>query len=255
MAFRPPSTNLPPWEDARDEIFVSHQPTAGEFRFDEQVARVFPDMLRRSIPGYGALLELIGVLASCVVTHESRVYDLGCSLGAVSLSIRHALGSRCATILAVDNSEAMVRRCREFVEADSATVPVEVHCNDVTTFPLEEASLIVSNFTLQFVPPDQRLRLLERARNALGSGGVFVLSEKVRASEGATPSLHPALHDAFRQANGYTQLELSRKRQALEHVLIADSEAEHEARLRQAGFEPEVWFRALDFVSWTARVR
>jgi len=236
----------------RDELFVNESPGSGEFRFDEAVARVFPDMLRRSIPGYQTLLELVGVLAQRVVSHDTRVYDLGCSLGAVSLSIRHALGARSAQIIAVDNSLAMVERCRAVVDADSALVPVEVMLGDVATFPLENASLIVLNFTLQFVAENERLAFLERAARALVPGGVLVLSEKVRGLDDEEEAKNQRLHDAFRQANGYSQLELGRKREALERVLVPDTIDQHEARLARAGLVPRQWFRALSFVSWIA---
>jgi tRNA (cmo5U34)-methyltransferase len=236
----------------RDDLFARTEPGPGEFRFDDAVAQVLPDMLRRSIPGYHALLELLGVLAARVVTPDSHVYDLGCSLGAVSLSIRHALGARQARIIAVDKSAAMVARCRDAVALDSGLAPVEVHEADVTEFPFEQASLIVLNFTLQFVAESERLGLLRRARAALGPAGVLVLSEKTRASSPEEELRLQSLHDAFRQANGYSELEMSRKRQALEQVLVADTVETHEARLRLAGFVPTVWFRSLHFVSWIA---
>lgn len=244
MSSSPPS--------ARDELFVRHAPGPGNFRFDAAVARVLPDMLRRSIPGYATLLELIGILAAQKVQHDTHVYDLGCSLGAVSLAIRHALGSRSATLIAVDQSEAMVERCRETIQADAAALPVEVRQADITELSFEPSSFIVLNFTLQFIPPEQRTPLLEKVAQALLPGGVLVLSEKTR---GATPTLdawHQHLHDAFRQANGYSQLELSRKREALEQVLLPDTTEEQEARLAHVGLTPYRWFQNLQFVSWVA---
>lgn len=236
----------------RDRLFTHTSPGSGAFRFDAAVARVFPDMLRRSIPGYTTLLELIGVLAAQIVQHETRVYDLGSSLGAVSLSIRHALGSRSAKIIAVDNSEAMVERSRELIDMDTAQVPVEVHHGDIADFPIENASLVVLNFTLQFLPVEVRAALLEKIHTALVPGGCLVLSEKVLTGRAPDDLWNQKLHDAFRESNGYSQLELSRKRQALERVLVPDSIDEHEARLVQAGFSPQPWFRALHFVSWVA---
>lgn len=239
----------------RDELFVHEGPGVGEFRFDDAVAQVLPDMLRRSIPGYATLLDLIGILARQRVAHGTNVYDLGCSLGAVTLSVRHALGARDARLVAVDLSPAMVERCRAVVDADGGQAPVEVLEADVAEVPLERASFVVFNFTLQFVPEERRLPLLERVRRALVPGGLVVVSEKIRAESEADEEWYRSLHDAFRQSNGYSLLELHRKREALERVLVPDSEAEHLARFAAAGFTARPLFRGLQFVSWALEVR
>ncbi|HSC85767.1 MAG TPA: carboxy-S-adenosyl-L-methionine synthase CmoA [Polyangiaceae bacterium] len=231
---------------ARDDLFTRTAPGAGEFRFDEAVARVLPDMLRRSIPGYHTLLELLGVLARDVVPAGGRVYDLGCSHGAVSAVIRGALGERTVRCVGVDSSPAMIDEARKNLAGFG---DIELHCADVRDFEPEPASLVVLNFTLQFVPPDERSQLLARWGAALDPGGILVLSEKVAEVDGRFAQLH----DAFREANGYSQLEMSRKRRALENVLIPDTVEEHEARLRGAGLEPRQWFRALHFVSFLAQ--
>lgn len=243
-------------DDRRDRIF--RDPPSGEFRFDDAVARVFPDMLKRSIPGYGTLVELCAVLAQRTVTPGSHVYDLGASHGAVTRAIRDALGPTDATIVAVDNSEAMVARCLEEWPAgknDGGLAEVRVELADVTRFPLERASLVVMNFTLQFLPPDERLALLVRIREALLPDGVLVLSEKTQSLDPDDEDFERRLHDSFRAMNGYTELEMARKREALERVLVPDSIELHEERLRDAGFRVQPWFRALQFVSWIATPR
>lgn len=247
MASRPPK-DLP---SATDRLFSRAEGAPSEFRFDEAVARVFPDMLRRSIPGYSALLHLIGVLASRVVKDGTTIYDLGCSLGAVSLSIRHAVGARDAKIFAVDSSEAMTDRCREISSADSGLCPVEVQCADMLDIDYEPASLIVLNFTLQFAPPAQRQEFLRRLAACLVPGGALVLSEKTATGTGAD-ALLAELHDAFRESNGYSRLELSRKREALERVLIPERADRYLDMLEAAGLTPLEWFRCLHFVSWVA---
>jgi tRNA (cmo5U34)-methyltransferase len=235
----------------RDVIFRGLAPAPGEFRFDEAVARVLPDMLRRSIPGYASLLELIGVVASTVVPHDGLVYDLGCSHGAVSLSVRHALGSRQARIVAIDNSPAMVERARALFDGDGSPLPVLVDCADVRDVEFAPCSLVVMNFTLQFVPPDERSAVLRRIYDALLPGGALILSEKTAdTTEG--PLSFTGLHDCFREANGYSRLEMARKRLALENVLLPDSVATHQGRLAELGFRSHLWFRALQFVSFLA---
>ena len=88
------------------------------FRFNERVARVFPDMLRRSIPGYAASIEAIGSLAARYVRAGTNCYDLGCSLGAATLAMRHGIDQPACRVVAVDASPAMIERCREALAED-----------------------------------------------------------------------------------------------------------------------------------------
>lgn len=251
MGSPPSKPPLPELTSERDQLFREDAPE--RFRFDDAVAKVLPDMLRRSIPGYSALLHLIGVLASQVVTPKSRVYDLGCSLGAVTLAVRHGVGPRETEIIAVDSSPAMVERCREIVSADSGLCPVEVIQADIVDFEISNASLVVLNFTLQFAPPEERAQILKRISSALLPGGLLVLSEKTTSGEQGLDAFWTKLHDAFRSSNGYSELEMARKREALERVLVPQTPASYEALLREVGLTPVEWFRCLNFVSWIGK--
>src|SRR5690606_32430124 len=182
--------------------------------------RVFPDMLRRSIPGYSTLLQLISVLSMEVVQSGTKVYDLGCSLGAVSLAVRHAVGARDTSIIAVDNSPAMVERCQEVISADSGLCPVQVLEGDIRSLQFSPCSLVVMNFTLQFVPIEERATILRRISDSLVPGGALVISEKTRSSD---QDFFTEMHDAFRSQNGYSQIAMSRKREALDKVLVPES--------------------------------
>lgn len=236
----------------RDTLYMSSERKGHDFQFDESVARVLPDMLRRSIPGYATLLQMTGVLAGHRLTEGARVYDLGCSLGAVSLAIRHAVGAKNIHIVAVDQSEAMVTRCREVMSADSALCPVEVIQGDIQRLQLEPCSMVVLNFTLQFVPRESRQEIISRIWNALAPGGCLILSEKTHPEHTSEAEFFTESHDAFRRSNGYSQLELSRKREALERVLISESSGAYRKMLTKAGFSTIEWFRCLYFVSWVA---
>lgn len=255
-------TGTPPLPSKKDTLFCDEERALGNFQFDEAVARVFPDMLTRSIPGYSTLLHLIGVHAAQDLPPTGDetggaapplIYDLGCSLGAVTLSIRHALGAREAKIVAIDSSSAMVKKCAEVIQADSGLCPVEVREGDITRLDLEPCSLVVLNFTLQFAPVDARQRILTHIFQRLAPRGSLILSEKTEPERRHETTFFHATHDAFRRQNGYSQLELSRKRLALEKVLIPESPEAYERRLTAAGFEAVRWFRCLQFVSWVAK--
>ncbi len=237
----------------RDDIYASPQEMLVDFAFDERVASVFPDMIRRSVPGYSEIIALLGLFAEQYAQPDSRLYDLGCSLGAATLSLRRRIIASGCTLIAVDNSEAMVERCRENIAHDLATTPVEVQCADIRDVEINNASVVVLNFTLQFLPDVERLALLQKIYHGLLPGGVLILSEKLRFSREEQQRFQEQLHLAFKRANGYSELEISQKRAALEEVLVPDTLQQHNERLHQAGFSQiEPWFQAFNFVSIAA---
>lgn len=237
---------------SKDDIFVDK--TGDEpFRFDATVADVFPDMLRRSIPGYEASLEAIGSLAARYVRDDTNCYDLGCSLGAATLAMRQGIRASGCRIVAVDNAPAMVERCTEIVETDRSAgreIPVEVIQGDVLDTPIEMASMVVLNYTLQFIAPERRKELIQRIADGLVGGGLLVLSEKVIDEDPQMEDLLFDLHHEHKRRNDYSALEVSRKRAALENVLIPETVLQHRDRLFRAGFaHAAVWLRHFNFVS------
>ncbi len=240
-------------EQRRDDIYARTHGHLVDFVFDERVARVFPDMIRRSIPGYDALLPLLGLFAENFAQPDSHCYDLGCSLGASTVALARHVDVPGCKIIAVDNAQAMVDGCRENIAAQLLAVPVEVHCADIRALAMERASVVVLNFTLQFLPPNERLALLRRVYRACLPGAVLVLAEKIRFDDPGRQAFAERMHLLFKQANGYSQLEISQKRSALENVLIPDSLAVHHARLQEAGFAAvHTWFQCFNFAAVAA---
>jgi tRNA (cmo5U34)-methyltransferase len=237
----------------RDEIFAEPRATPKPFRFDESVVRVFPDMVRRSVPCYRELVDLTGLMGAQFLLPGSRAYDLGCSLGAVTFSLsRH---SQCADLelIAVDKAPAMVRALADRMGPRELPSPVIPVCADLESVRIERASLVVLNLTLQFVPPRQRLPLLTRIREGLAPGGALILSEKVRFEDVFEQALLTQVHEGFKRANGYSELEISQKRAALEQVLIPDTPEIQRERLDAAGFGQVMqWFQCLNFMSYVA---
>jgi tRNA (cmo5U34)-methyltransferase len=243
----------------RDEIYAAPRDAIEPFRFDAQVARVFPDMIRRSVPGYATMVEMTGVIAGRHAQPGSRLYDLGCSLGAVTLAMRHTLQAGGCTIIAIDNSADMLGRAQELLAADTSAAaqqtPVQLHCEDIRDSAFSDASVVALNFTLQFIPPADRPGLLSRIAAGMRRGGVLVLSEKVRFSDAGEQARNDALHVEFKRAQGYSEMEIAQKRNALDNVLVPDTLEEHVARLRGAGFaEITPWFRCFNFLSIIARM-
>ncbi|MFI8610458.1 carboxy-S-adenosyl-L-methionine synthase CmoA [Pseudomonas sp. NPDC077649] len=240
-----------------DRLFAQPLAEVPDFVFNEDVVRVFPDMIKRSVPGYPTIVENIGVLAGQFAQPQTVLYDLGASLGAVTQALRRHVRVDGCRVIAVDNSPAMVARCSEYLHAQDAMfqelLPAEVIEADILAFELQSASLVTLNFTLQFIPPERRLELLTRIRQALLPGGALILSEKLRFEDAAEHELLTELHVAFKRANGYSELEIAQKRSAIEKVMLPDSLQQHRERLLAAGFSQVVpWFQCLNFASLVA---
>ena len=263
-------------QPTRDSLFAAPLGDASRFKFNQAVVDVFPDMLRRSIPGYESIITQSGLLAQRYAQPGTRLYDLGSSLGATALALRSALCERPVADLpepkalvkrhadkpgfeihAVDNSAAMIAESRKVITLDTSDfnrhIPVHVHEADLTEFPLDDASVVAMNFTLQFIAPGARNNLMTRIANSLLPGGALILSEKVCFDETTVNDLHIDMYHAFKSANGYSELEISQKRNALENVLVPDTLDTHQQRLKDAGFSHStVWFQCFNFASIVA---
>ena len=247
--------------DERDTLYSDPLAESGLFRFDDSVAQVFPDMIKRSVPGYATIVSMTGLLAGRYATPGSVLYDLGCSLGASSLAMRQNIRRQGCRIIAVDNSPAMLERCRNIIDTDDTNTHdtnthdtrVSLVCSDLQDVTIENASVVVLNFTLQFIPREARDNLIARVFRGLLPGGIMVLSEKVTFEDPHLDALNIDLHHQFKRANGYSDLEVARKRNALENVLLPETLARHRQRIAAAGFSScDVWFQCFNFASLIA---
>lgn len=241
------------FDSETDTVYANGNGTTEPFSFDDAVARVFPDMIRRSVPGYATIVPMIGLIAARFARPGTACYDLGCSLGAVTLAMRHSIPQPDCRIIAVDNAPSMIERCQHYIALDDAELAVELMCADIREIDYQPASVVALNFTLQFIPVAERAPLLRRLRESLEPGGALILSEKIAFADGEEQALHEALHRDFKRAQGYSEMEISRKRNALEEVLIPETLETHRQRLLDAGFtQVTLWQQSLNFVSLLA---
>jgi len=238
-----------PKRSNKDRVFAKPLSDVKAFEFNEDVTRVFQDMITRSVPGYELLLQMIALYASVFVRDKSNIYDLGCSLGEVSRLIAEQTRKLDCAIIAVDNSPSMIRKCQQLGDSGN----IDWRCDDIQNIEISNASMVVLNLTLLFIDRDQRQSLITGIARGLNEGGVLVLSEKVLLDPELENQRMVQLHQAFKKMRGYSDLEISQKRTALENVLLPDSQAMHQRRLKQAGFS-EVYecFRCFNFVSYLA---
>ena len=234
----------------KDDLFRNRK-SQGDFVFNEQVADVFDDMAVRSIPGYETIVSTIGGFAKKYYRSNSNIYDLGCSLGGVTFEICKQLGESDFNLVAIDNSEAMIERLVEKkTKIGGLENSVKILCEDINDTAIENASVVILNFTLQFLPPKCRNQLIKRIYNGLIPGGILVLSEKIVLDDESLNNLFIETYHKFKESNGYSELEISQKRLALENILIPEPISVHKSRHVSAGFNSfEVWFQHLNFVS------
>jgi tRNA (cmo5U34)-methyltransferase len=236
---------------ARDNIYSLPRQQVGEFAFDESVVEVFPDMIARSVPGYASILSMIEQLTARFAQPGTQLYDLGCSLGAATRLMRAQAPQDCV-LYAVDSAPAMISRLGELLAVDKskAGCQVELVLSDVCDIEFSNASLVVLNLTLQFVPLDERLQLLHRICQGLNPGGALLLSEKICFDDVHQQQLLTELHHDFKKAHGYSDLEIAQKRTAIENVLVPETMESHCSRLRKVGFQQIVpWFQCFNFAS------
>ena len=239
--------------DEQDNLFAKSRAITAGFRFDEQVVKVFPDMIARSVPGYELVVPMIGMLARRYAQPDSKIYDLGCSLGAASLAMSLAVRAFGASIIAVDNSAAMVERCKKNLAEKCGAAPIDVRLQNMLETDIENASVVVLNFTLQFLDLDARQSLIDRISAGMRAGGALILSEKICFEDELEQADQTTWHHDFKRAQGYSELEIAQKRNALEDVLRPETEAAHFSRFQRAGLSRyHRWFQCFSFASYIA---
>jgi tRNA (cmo5U34)-methyltransferase len=237
---------------AKDDIYTGPRGPA-PFEFNERVAAVFDDMITRSVPGYRELIDRLAQLAAHFYRPGSRIYDLGCSNGNFGVRFGAEMGEREFRLLAVDNSQPMLDLYRHRLAEGPLEEAIELVCGDICEQEMAEASVVVITLTLQFLPLAARDALLERVYRALRPGGVLLLTEKVVHPDPALDALQQDFYYRYKRERGYSELEISQKREALEDVLIPETIEAHQRRLQQAGFgQLDLWFKWFNFASFLA---
>ena len=221
-----------------------------QFEFDEEVALVFDDMLNRSIPFYKQMQELTIGFGLQYLKNNDKVYDLGCSTASTLIE----LNKLCAynlNLIGIDNSEAMLDKARQKCKAFG--VNITFHNIDLFDMNYVDAKLIMANYTLQFIRPLRREKLIKNIYNSLEDDGVFIFSEKISSSDKKLDKQYIEKYFTFKKTQGYSDFEIAQKREALENVLIPYTNEENIKMINNAGFKHcEILFKWLNFVTYIA---
>lgn len=237
----------------KDRVFSEKLTTITPFRFNEKVARVFDDMLVRSVPLYGEVLKQQARIARQFYQQGTRIFDLGCSHGNLGILLLDCFGDSGFKMTAVDNSEPMIQRFRKRLAVHDRGNYIDLACACIENIVISNASVVVVNLTLQFLDRQKRDSLIQSAFNGLCKGGILLLTEKTVHPDSQLNDLEQEYYYQFKRENGYTELEISQKRDALERVLVPETVTEHEDRIQKAGFASfNVWLKWFNFTSMIA---
>lgn len=222
-----------------------------DFEFNDRVVEVFDDMLDRSIPFYQDVIQISAQLLDKSLTHGDFIYDLGCATGTTLLQFSRLLKTRDLHYVGIDNSQPMLDKARLKAEIYSKNEKLSFINGDITTFNRPGIGCIVLNYTLQFIRPLQRETFLQRLFECLRPGGVILLSEKIISHDGKLNRDFIDIYYEYKKSKGYSELEIAKKREALENVLIPFSIEENKKMLENSGFSSvETYFQYLNFASF-----
>ena len=243
------------WEQqsmSKDEVFTNPDARSSDFEFNAEVAAVFDDMLTRSVPFYTKQQQLIREISTTFYQSGSAIFDLGCSTGTTIAGLAKALPED-ASFVGYDNSEPMLERARSNFGAEGIQDRVELRFGDFNEVPpeIENASLVTMLWTLQFVRPLGRDRLIKNIYNGMRGGGALIVTEKIMTNDSHMNRFFIDFYYDFKRRNGYSEDEILRKREALENVLVPYRVDENAELFRRNGFKiVETFFQWYNFAGF-----
>lgn len=234
----------------RDEIFKDR--LEKQFEFDESVVSVFDDMIDRSVPFYREQISLIAHFASLALSEGGRVYDLGSSTGNVLFELYKSIPSH-TELIGLDSSLAMIERARLKARAYEACNIKFLH-QDFLEYEFLPSKVMIASWTMQFVRPLMREKMISKIYQSLEHNGIFLMSEKMVSADKVLDRLMIERYHQYKATQGYSQIEINQKREALENVLVPYTQEENFSMLKNAGFKSvEILFKWVNFALLIAR--
>lgn len=235
----------------KDKIYSNPHEKIEPFEFNQPVVDVFDDMIHRSVPMYNEVILRMAQLSKRFYTKGSNIYDLGCSNGNFGISFLREMGKREFSMIAVDSSCQMLDSYRERLADRPNGEFVHLFKERIENIDLTNASVVVLHLTLQFIPVHERDDIIRKIYNALLPSGILLITEKVIHENNDITQLQQDFYYNFKRENGYSNLEISQKRDALENVLVPDTIEEHVNRFKQTGFKKiDIWQKWFNFASF-----
>jgi tRNA (cmo5U34)-methyltransferase len=237
----------------KDRVFAHPEKQIKPFEFNEKVTQVFDDMLFRSVPLYQECIARQSQMAYDFYQTGSRIYDLGCSHGNLGLATLNRFEDTSLIMVGVDSSWPMIQKYARRLDGHRSASNVNLVCGLLEHIQIDRASVVLINLTLQFLAPEKRDQLISDIYTGMLPGGVLMLTEKTIHPLPEMDQIEQAFYRQFKRENGYSDLEISQKREALERVLVPDSTQTHFQRLEKAGFSlVDIWLKWFNFSAFMA---
>ncbi len=237
----------------KDRVFAQRKNKITAFEFNEQVASVFDDMLSRSVPFYHEGIKRQAQLCKNFYIKKTNIYDLGCSHGNIGIMICRCFGDSDFSMFGVDSSMPMIEKYRKRLRNTKWRENIRLLCEPAEDAEIKDASVVILNLTIQFIAPHRRNDLIKKIYKGLVKGGVLLLTEKIIHKKEVISHIQKEYYKKFKRENGYSELEISQKRDALENVLIPETIETHNDRLKNAGFDSfDIWMKWFNFASFIA---
>lgn len=232
-----------------DRVF--DKPIKEQFSFSAEVAMVFDDMLNRSVPYYQDVLKLVVDISQEFLKENSLIFDIGCSTGSTMIELSKRTNHK-IECCGIDTSMHMIEKARSKAQAFGIE-NMRFLCQDVFDVDMKKADFIISNYTLQFIRPLLREKLIKKIYNSLNDGQIFIFSEKVISENKLLNKIYIDKYYEFKKTQGYSEYEISQKREALENVLVPYSVEENLKMIKDSGFKScDIIFKWYNFATFIA---
>lgn len=237
----------------KDKLFARKRSVAKDFDFGAETASVFDDMLLRSVPFYTEIQRMIGEIVPDFAAEGTNVYDLGCST-CNAFVVLDKLLPKGVRFVGVDFSREMLQQGRDKLAERKMGRDFELVLADLNDgVQVTNASAAILNLTLQFVRPLRRPPLIRGIADGMNKGGCLIVVEKVITKDPTLNRLFIKYYYAFKQRNGYSDLEIAQKREALENILVPFQLKENIELLLNNGFsQVDVFFKWYNFCGLVA---
>ena len=220
-----------------------------QFEFDNEVADVFDDMIDRSVPFYKENLNLSINILKNYINDNDNILDLGSSTGTFLINLAKLNPN--LKLTGIDNSSAMIQKAQK--KAKAFGVNIDFLEEDFLEYEFGKNKIISANYTIQFIRPIKREKLITKIYNSLEDGGIFLMSEKLISEDKKLNKILIDEYYKYKKEKGYSEYEIAKKREALENVLIPYTELENREMLSTSGFKHiEVIFRWCNFATFLA---
>lgn len=234
-----------------DKIYSQKIKKIKPFEFNETVVNVFDDMINRSVPLYQETIKRQVQLSEKFYQADSTIYDFGCSNGNFGLQFLELMGKKSFSMIAVDNSKEMLKTYKERLSTRPNEENITLISDKIQNIIVENASVVVINLTLQFIPVNEREKLIKTVYDGLLPSGILLITEKTIHENEELADLQQEFYYRYKKENGYSNLEISQKRDALENVLIPETPESHFKRFQSTGFtKVDIWQKWFNFTSF-----